>query len=66
MQIQSFSAPTLSEGYDRLRAEYGGDAVVLSTAEDENNVVFTVSVSGPRSIADDASEENQKGRILSQ
>lgn len=57
MQIQSFSAPTLSDGYARIRERFGGDAVVLNTAQEANSVVFTVSVSAPTLPAEGIGEE---------
>lgn len=57
MYIQSFSAPTLSDGYAQIRERYGGDAVVLRTAQDANSVVFTVSVPTQESLADGVGEE---------
>ena len=57
MHIQSFSAPTLSDGYAQIRERYGGDAVVLRTAQDANSVVFTVSVPPQGSLSDCVGEE---------
>ncbi len=65
MQIQSFSAPTLSDGYARIREQFGGDAVVLSTAEEANSVVFTVSVSARPSPADGVAEEAMRSAARS-
>lgn len=57
MQIQSFTAPTLSDGYARIREQFGGDAIVLRTAEEANSVVFTVSVAAQALPGDGAGEE---------
>lgn len=57
MQIQSFCAPTLSDGFARVRQQYGADAVVLSTAQEAGGVLFTVSVSRGAAVAEAAGDE---------
>lgn len=60
MQIQSFSAPTLSDGYARIREQHGADAVVLSAEKGAGGVVFTISVAPSASSPDDAGEEARR------
>lgn len=60
MQIQSFNVPTLSEGYARIREQYGADAVVLSTEQASGGIVFTVSIASSAALPDGAEEEGRR------
>jgi flagellar biosynthesis protein FlhF len=57
VRIQSFSAPTLSAGYARIREQFGADAVVLSAEPAAGEILFTVSTAPPAASASQAGEE---------